>query len=857
MPPKRGGAFTTDPNVLLKRRQERQRANEKMQNILDEQGIRRTENENNLPFATIPQVLLINQKNYYTEYLKKDENYIMMREDREHKIEEKNVDNDKEAGVEEKNIDNDKGAGVEEKSVDNGKEKDGDAPGEENDTLVLHPGSHGIKIGFAKDVDPLIIPNYIGYAKRGGTGPRGDVGNGTDKYDVTGLVPERELVGEGGDSVNDRHYQLVDHEKFEKLKKRIYKSYKERMKYYKRRILPNCHEACFNFNRKQQHEDIQLEDVGDEEHKNMFIKAKKLIEKGRDYVVGDEIFRLNDESEWTIRQPFSFKKDSQNKVEMGFNYGEYKNVEENLDDIERLLKFIMKKKFKMVQRKEFERFNLVLVVPSLSNKEYVERMIDLMFNRFGFKYINIIQEGVSISYGLGMSSGCLVDVGYSSIHINCIDEGIVVEDSRVILDYGMKDVIAVWGKMLVEQQFPLIKVDFRKMKDMKLLESLFLEHGTFDDSKTGVIQVGNFNIFESNKKFKRYQFKIFDENILAPMGMFYPAIFGERVVGGTIGGDYSGYENLNDKGSLLQLIESSGVLFSEFEPREQLLFLSELLDGNVHIHIDELIDKFGNGGIGNGKSIGNNKRNGQNRANLFNTTPLEIAILESIIVAGITGGCDQGKLDKYFGNIAVVGGGASLEGFEMMLLDRIHIARSALLGGRGLARAVKVARAFQEELEKNNNEGEKAGEKGGDNGGAKEINKGRLIISDEQVDAALAVASGNSEEESVRGESSDNYDATVGNNGSSSSIGGVGVDVDVVCGNSNGASTATGCVAWKGGSVFARMVGGNTGNGNSNGNGSTGGNGGHNSGSGGGGLSSNAGWISARHWERLGGRALL
>lgn len=142
MPPKRGGAFTTDPNVLLKRRQERQRANEKMQNILDEQGIRRTENENNLPFATIPQVLLINQKNYYTEYLKKDENYIMMREDREHKIEEKNVDNDKEAGVEEKNIDNDKGAGVEEKSVDNGKEKDGDAPGEENDTLVLHPGSH-------------------------------------------------------------------------------------------------------------------------------------------------------------------------------------------------------------------------------------------------------------------------------------------------------------------------------------------------------------------------------------------------------------------------------------------------------------------------------------------------------------------------------------------------------------------------------------------------------------------------------------------------------------------------------------------------------------------------------------------
>jgi len=476
MPPKRnhavsGGSAPTDPGVLLKRRQDRQRANEKLATFIEERGIKRCDLENDLPFSTIPSVLLVNQKNYYTEYLKKDDNLRMMRNVRD-KI------NKKAAAINNKKIDqlkndnsnsplNSRATSTVASDDENNEEEAENDGVEKEKTLVIHPGSCNIKIGWADDVDPLVVPNIIGYPKME-RAPKES--HGGDRSDVKGLDPPRSLDS-AGETDEEKYYVLEDDATFKTRMKPLQQSFKERMKYYKRRILPTCHEACSNFNHRQQISTPMIEDISEEinlgssKHQDMFIKPDKLKkEKVRDFVVGDECFRLANQDDWVLRSPFLFSTlsgEDGRGIEVGFNEQDpnYHSKEEILSDIENILQTSLAEKFE-TSKSSFKKINVVLIIPSLYRKNYVESMIELLLKRLNFNNVNIIQEGMASSYGLGLSVGCIVDIGSSNIHIACVDDGSILEDSTLTLNYGMNDLIRFWGKNLVDQQFPLTKIAF-------------------------------------------------------------------------------------------------------------------------------------------------------------------------------------------------------------------------------------------------------------------------------------------------------------------------------------------------------------------------------------------------------------
>lgn len=801
MPPAKRGSLATDPGILLKRRKDRQKANERLQLRLDEQGVRRAEVENNLSFSSIPQVLLINQKNYYTEYLKKDENLRIVRNTRE-KLNKKlkvktpttgkrgdldrvkngsaSVSVSASANVTENENDDD-----DNENDDN--DEDGEDAGEDdqNRTLVIHPGSHDIKIGWAEDVDPVLVPNLIGYIRKDETSRAPADMNSTARaeFDVSGLDPPRYLAKGDGEPVvfkgkngqdgeeggandeedeGDRYFLLNDDKSFRAKRKPIVASFRERMKYYKRRILPNCHEACFNFNSKQQRNPPGIEDISEDvslssSTVDMFIRASKWREtSGRDYVVGEEVFRLADEKEWMVRSPFLFSSvgsisatSKRSSVELGFNEQDlnYSSREEILGDIETMLYHTIMTKFKVAKKSDLKKINVVLVIPSLYRKSYVESMMELLLMRMNFKNATLIQEGMSASFGLGLSTGCIVDIGATSIHICCVDDGAILEDTRVSLDYGMADVVRFWGKNLIAQQFPYVDVDFRKVKDWKLIEGTFADHGTFDDSKVA-IQVGKFSVYESNTKVRRYQFKCFDEGIVCPMGLFYPDIFveeatsevggegeedeavdnqKERILLGSISppkrihaplfegrsNKFTGYSN-SDPISILQDLQRTGVKISELNVEQLLELLVELSElfinsntigsgrrGKTNDISSKLKSRYRNAHYAQQKdqekgddAAGGDKRTDRMRQNM---TPLDRAIIESITVAGLS---DQSRLEKMYSNICLVGGGGRLDGFDSMLMDRLHINRNEILSSSKLVDALNLIKQWKRTFEK-------------------------------------------------------------------------------------------------------------------------------------------------------------
>lgn len=120
-------------------------------------GLERT--DNNLELTTWPQVNMINQKNYYTEFLKREEQFLAFRPSLDENFErlvQKARDKDRALafGTPAEGADQ-----VEDGAVDDAAA----SSSQDNPTnlIVLHVGSQNLRIGFGTDALPKSVPMVI------------------------------------------------------------------------------------------------------------------------------------------------------------------------------------------------------------------------------------------------------------------------------------------------------------------------------------------------------------------------------------------------------------------------------------------------------------------------------------------------------------------------------------------------------------------------------------------------------------------------------------------------------------------------------------------------------------------------
>lgn len=773
--------INTKADVLQRRREGRQRAMEKLQNKLDELGIRRTEQENELPFTTIPSISLINQKNYFTDYLKKDDQIMMLRDSKEKLLPKPskepsstNLKQDASANAGDilkklKNGDyNDLSTGANTpipgtSTPTPGPNAEGNDDENEEDikigsrTIVLHPGSSNIRIGLATDVDPKIVPNVIALKKPNFT-KEGDDESETQELNFD---PKREIDEDGVIHFFD--------DSFIKSRKQILSNFKERMRYYKRRILPSSNEQCSNFNKRQVSESIQ--DHNDP-HKIEYLDSKSLyFDKSVQYLVGEEALRLDSYTNWYLRSPFT--NGQFNDLDIN-----YKSQQELLNDVEILLNNILTKQLN-IDLTKIDQYSIVLIIPNLYNKRYVETMIQFLLNTLNFNNVAIIQEGVSATFGSGISSACVVDIGSATTKISCVEDGSVIQNSPVELSYGGDDITRFFIKNLLHSQFPYKEISLNNVYDLKLSNELKEKFITFEDANIAV-QMYNFQVRNPGKLAQKFEFKTFDEVMVSPMGLFYPDIFNEtETVNNNIIHDDKGNSILKgDKNSIVRGIKNppkyvrvNGLFDGEFHDEDDENFNDPVSKSNESEVKNQWITKMdiasalehlisldedsknsnddSNTGTGSGRgrhktvNINNNnndddevntsiyddeendKDNSKNRriANLkdneeiieinneklilnsnkisnikYNMTPLDLAIIESITYSSFT---DSSRMSRLYNNILLVGGSSTITGLDSILVDRLHIWRSKLIGNNKLDEVIKLVNSFKSEYDSN------------------------------------------------------------------------------------------------------------------------------------------------------------
>ncbi|KAG7194029.1 actin-like protein arp8 [Scheffersomyces spartinae] len=707
--------------VLQRRKEGRIKAAMTIAENLKKTGIGRFENENNFGLTSVKTVPLINQKNYFTDYLKRDEQVSFVRNWRLEKNQQQLLKKKKEQEevlrkqqhqqqlaqqlnqTTTQSFDNFDLAHIKDETRemlttpkpeaeddddeedDNDNEDSGEGTYKQgSDTVVIHPGSTNIRIGRATEAYPTTIPSVIAVRTL-----EEEIIHPHEPY------PVREVDANG---------DIQFDENFNKMKAEVTKDFKARMRFYKRRVLPNSRETAANFNRKQYPE--RIPDHNDPYRKEWLLEQE--IPTTTKYLVGEEALKLPPQAKgWKLRYPII--KGRFNEVD---DY--YRSPQEVLGDLSNIvLAGVNKVLLEEVEVSEeqpnesngstfsngtkesseplkngattsasatgdpegltasdLKSMNCILVIPDLYDKAYVEAWCEVLFKYVGFGRIAVIQESVAATFGAGTSSACVIDMGSQTTSITCVDEGLVINDLRILLDYGGDDITTAFVKLLLESAFPYNDIDLRlKGDDWELAQQLKEQFVTCQDADIAV-QLYSFYKRKCGQMTEKYDFKVFDEVMLAPLGLFYPALFEKHL-------EKTNRKNLlfpisrdqylmkpNNPFSQAQESLSKGEVTCNMTEEELLLRLVDLKQTKMAIN------------------PATNKPKPTKTSTLdrvyLESIPLEKAIVELITNAGLA--TDFEKTRKFYDNLLVVGGGfAKISGFDLVLSDRINIWRPRFL----------------------------------------------------------------------------------------------------------------------------------------------------------------------------------
>ncbi|KAF7881011.1 uncharacterized protein EAF02_006902 [Botrytis sinoallii] len=440
--------------------------------LMREEGLERT--DNGLKQTSWPEAFPINQKNYYTEFGKRDDQLLASRLQNE---------------------------ANQEKLIRDAKNKDralartgtADVPlpmdEDEEDTdvtdelaaskiIVIHPGSQNLRIGLANDALPKTV--IMAIAERFPVTESQEYEPRPKRQDFE-LPPEQQFGEEWSKKYNKQCADL-----------------KVDMRANRRKVLPNSKELVVNYNRRMEPEKIP-------EHNDPLRMEWTDTAKGtKPTFTGPDAQRIADNSDppyrlfWPMQHGW-------------FHENDYNVREAMFDDFETIIEQAMRRDLGLDKSSEWYQYSCVMVVPDLYDKKYLEQMLDMCLRGFEFKQVAFVQESHAATFGAGYTSACVVDVGAQKTSICCVEDGMCIEDSRVNLKYGGYDVTETFIKMMLYDHFPYADINLKRRYDFLLAEELKIKYCTMNQAEISV-QLYNFHLRAPNQPTHKYGFKTYDES---------------------------------------------------------------------------------------------------------------------------------------------------------------------------------------------------------------------------------------------------------------------------------------------------------------------------------------------------------
>ncbi|KAG8741308.1 actin-like protein arp8 [Ceratobasidium sp. 414] len=372
------------------------------------------------------------------------------------------------------------------------------APGAK--TVVIHPGSRWLKIGMASDVFPVSIPNVIARKQRIQPAPKPVFYNAIIK-------PESGKPSE--------HETADAEEPFAERTASIRSSLLARMKFYKLQVLPtaSAEAARFNVNYKP----TTIADHNDPYRVEWLGSAANPITT-EEYFIGEKALSFGDPEDagFTVKWPMRGS---------SLNTRDYDSAQAIISDIETIWTEALQQELEISRPKYkvettarsfgalincMQDLSVILVIPDYYDRFYVRELVNVLLVQMGFAQVCVQQESLCAAFGAGLSTACVVDIGAVKTSIACVDEGQVVPDTRITLDFGGDDITEYLYYLLEGISWPYRECDLNRIYDWNIMTRL--------KKMTDVaLNLYDFDVRRPGHITERYTLQVYDEPVLAAM----------------------------------------------------------------------------------------------------------------------------------------------------------------------------------------------------------------------------------------------------------------------------------------------------------------------------------------------------
>lgn len=364
-------------------------------------------------------------------------------------------------------------------------------------------------------------------------------------------------------------------------------------------------------------------------------------------VIGDRTLSLDPELPYNLHFPFR-RGDFNVHAEVG---GSITSV---VNDLYTIWSYIIEKMLG-IPIIELNKYRCVLLIPDIYSRNHLKDLMNLILKDMGFGHCFLVQESVGATFGAGIGSACVIDVGDQKTAISCVEDGISHKATRLRMDYGSGDVCQILSWLFQKSAFPYRNWNENMPRDVMLMRQLYQDFCHINLDICGP-QQKTFIVDNPGDIIYKYTLQVGDECIISPLAMFHTDLL-------TITGlkftktqnrlpsdpeDPFDAEFLRETGRKRETADPSANESQQFEP---------IIDKEHANNADEdiVVDNLEGGGqdviLAPGQVLG-----------------LDAAILQSI------DGCSSEELKrKMYNNILIVGGGVKVQGIAAWLQNRLSL----------------------------------------------------------------------------------------------------------------------------------------------------------------------------------------
>ncbi|KAJ3020601.1 actin-like protein arp8 [Thoreauomyces humboldtii] len=370
-----------------------------------------------------------------------------------------------------------------------------------DDVLVIHAGSRNLRIGRASDPLPKEVPHLL-VRRMQSTAP-------TTPVERAALLSVAGPFKDSLRTVPGLYTSLRD-------------DLKQRMRDQKVRSVTNAHAQVVGFNNQVVPESIP-------DHNDPYKMEWTDLKSGVDHVVGLKALRvanpdLGTSTSSTRPEDNGFHYQSFYPIQHGLlNCKDYTSARTCLADMETIWTETIETELD-IPRTSFNSHNVVVLIPDLFSKVHLREMVRMLLKDMNFRGVTLLQESVGATYGAGLSTACVVDIGAQKTTISCIEDGLCQPHTRINLKHGGDDVTAFLMKLLGESSFPYKQFNLKANSyDWLLADELKEKFCTFNESEM-MVNLCDFYIRAPHRPTLLYRMKVYDEVLLAPRAFFRPEV---------------------------------------------------------------------------------------------------------------------------------------------------------------------------------------------------------------------------------------------------------------------------------------------------------------------------------------------